>query len=118
MDVSTPLTLVASTLMISGLGIGLFTSPNSSAILGAVPPQQRGVANGVLGTARTLGMVLGVGIAGAVYASMIGQNAAPAPAEILAAANMGLLVASGVAVVGAVTSATRPAVDVEPGLGH
>jgi hypothetical protein len=54
-------------------------------------------------------MVLGVGIAGAVYASMLSQSGAPGPDEILVAADMGLLVASGVALLGAVTSATRPA---------
>ena len=108
MDAATPIGLVAVMLMVTGLGIGLFTSPNSSAILGAVPPQRRGVANGVLGTARTLGMVLGVGIAGAVYASVLGHADAPTPDEILAATDMGLLVASGVALLGAITSATRP----------
>ena len=109
MDTATPVALIGLVLMLSGFGIGLFTSPNNSAILGAVPPQRRGVANGVIGTARTLGMVLGVGIAGAVYASMLSHAGAAGPDEILAAADMGLLVASGVALLGAVTSAIRPA---------
>jgi hypothetical protein len=69
-------------------------------VLGAVPVHRRGVANGVLGTARTLGMVLGVGLAGAVYATTLG-------AGVVAAADAALVVASGFALLGAVTSATR-----------
>jgi hypothetical protein len=65
------------------------------------------VANAILGTARTLGMVLGTGIAGAVYATTLGLNGDPGPEGILRAAGTGLLVASGVALLGAVTSTTR-----------
>ncbi len=111
MDAATPIIVIAGLLMVTGLGIGLFTSPNSSAILGAVPPQRRGVANGVLGTARTLGMVLGVGIAGAVFASMLSHAEATGPDAILLATDMGLLVASVVALLGAATSLTRPLAD-------
>jgi predicted MFS family arabinose efflux permease len=106
-DASTPVALFAAALLLTGVGIGLFTSPNSSAVLGAVPAQRRGVANAILGTARTLGMVLGTGIAGAVYATTLGLNGDPGPEGILRAAGTGLLVASGVALLGAVTSATR-----------
>jgi EmrB/QacA subfamily drug resistance transporter len=108
LDASTSVGLIAVMLLITGLGIGLFTSPNSSAILGAVPPQRRGVANGVLGTARTLGMVLGIGVAGAVYTTTLGLIGDPGANGVLRAAGTGLLVASGVALLGTVTSATRP----------
>jgi EmrB/QacA subfamily drug resistance transporter len=108
-DASTPAELIAALMLLSGLGIGLFTSPNSSAILGAVPTRQRGIANGVLGTSRTLGMVLGVAVAGAVYATTLGLTGDTGTDAILRAAGAGLLVASGIALLGAVTSATRPA---------
>jgi len=88
-----------------GLGIGLFTSPMSSAILGAVPAERRGVANGVLGTARMLGMVLGVGVAGAVYATTLGLTGDPSADGVLRAIGAGLLVGSGVALLGTVTAA-------------
>ena len=108
---STPIAQIAAVLLLTGLGIGLFTSPNSSAVLGAVPAQRRGVANGVLGTARTLGMVLGIGVAGAVYTTTLGAAGAPGPEAILGAAGAGLLVGSGIALLGALTSATRPVQD-------
>jgi EmrB/QacA subfamily drug resistance transporter len=109
LDASTPLELIAAVQLVTGLGIGLLTSPNSSAVLGAVPAQRRGVANGVLGTARTLGMVLGIGVAGAIYTTTLGLSGDPGPDGILRASGMGLLVGSGVALLGAITSATRPA---------
>lgn len=50
-----------------GLGMGFFSTPNNSAIMGAVPPFQTGVAGGLLTLSRTLGTTLGVAVLGAVY---------------------------------------------------
>ena len=99
---STPVAFVPGGLVMTGIGIGLFTSPNSSAVLGAVPVHRRGVVNGLLGTARTLGMVLGVGIAGAVYATVLGARV---DRGVIEAADAALVLASGLALVGAITSA-------------
>jgi hypothetical protein len=106
--------VVGAILLLTGLGIGLFTSPNSSAVLGAVPPQQRGVANGVLGTSRTLGMILGVGISGAVFATTLSLTGDEGAAGVLQAADTGLLVASGIGLLSAVASALRPATPTRP----
>ncbi len=54
-------------LAFAGVGTALFTSPNTSAAMNAVPPSQRGVASGMVATARNLGMVLGIAMAGAVF---------------------------------------------------
>lgn len=99
---------IAATLLVTGVGIGLFTAPNNSAVLGAVPQQRRGVALALLGTARTLGMLLGIGVAGAVYTTVLSLSGDESPEAILAGAGVGLLVASGIAAVGVLTSATRP----------
>jgi EmrB/QacA subfamily drug resistance transporter len=107
LDSSTPIEQIGAILLLTGLGIGLFTSPNSSAVLGAVPPGRRGVASGVLGTARTLGMVTGVGVAGAVYATALSLASDTSPTAVLQAADTGLLVASGIALLSAVASAIR-----------
>jgi MFS family permease len=101
LDGSTPVGAIAVVLLLTGLGIGLFTSPNSSAVLGAAPAERRGVANGVLGTARTLGMVLGVGVAGAVYATALSLTGDSGADGVLRAADTGLLVASGIALLSA-----------------
>ena len=113
---STPLGFVAGALAVVGLGIGLFTSPNNSAIMGAVPAQRRGVASGVLATARTLGNVLGVGMAGAIFSTVLAGGESAGPGAVVNGVGLGLLVASVLAFVGALTSATRPGP--EPGGGR
>jgi EmrB/QacA subfamily drug resistance transporter len=50
-----------------GLGVGLFQSPNNSAIMGHAPRDRLGVASGLLAVARTLGQVTGVGLLGAIW---------------------------------------------------
>lgn len=57
-------------LVITGIGIGLFQSPNNSAVMGAVPPAQRGVGSGFLATVRVVGQSLSVAVAGAVFVSL------------------------------------------------
>ena len=57
--------------MVLGLGMGLFQSPNNSAVMSAAPANARGVASAVLGTMRNLGTMLGIGITGAVFVSFM-----------------------------------------------
>lgn len=108
MDLATPLWAISAVLALVGLGIGLFTSPNNSAVLGAVGPNRRGVASGILSTARTLGNVLGIATAGAVYATVLTASGSQGPAQIAQATSYGLLFTSALALIGAITSATRP----------
>jgi MFS family permease len=112
LGLDTPIGVVVGALFVSGVGIGLFTSPNTSAVLGAAPLARRGVASGLMATARSLGMVLGLGIGGAIFTTVLAQTpqAAATPGAIVEAADAGLLVAAAIALIGAVVSATR-----EPG---
>ena len=50
-----------------GLGNGIFMPPNSTVLLGTVPGRHTGVASGLHATGRTLGMVLGVAVGGAIF---------------------------------------------------
>ncbi len=50
-----------------GVGLGLFTSPNNAAIMGAAPEQQAGMASGVLNMSRGLGTALGLAVTGLVF---------------------------------------------------
>ena len=52
---------------LAGIGTALFVSPNNTAIMGAVPLARRGIASGATATARNLGMVTGVALAGAIF---------------------------------------------------
>lgn len=58
-------------LALCGVGTGTFISPNTSAVLGAAPGHRRGIASGTVATARTTGMVVGVALAGSVYAAAL-----------------------------------------------
>jgi len=96
--------LVALGLVIAGLGTGTFISPNTSALMGAAPKSRQGIASGVQGAARNLGMVLGIGLAGAIFTTHLTQNAADA---LYNGISQGFLVAAGVAVVGILSSALK-----------
>jgi EmrB/QacA subfamily drug resistance transporter len=50
-----------------GLAIGLFQSPNNSAIMGAVPVSKLGMASALLATVRNLGLVTGTGLATGLF---------------------------------------------------
>jgi EmrB/QacA subfamily drug resistance transporter len=61
--VDTPYANLALFLAIFGAGVGLFTSPNMSSVMGSVPPSERGVASGVRATFFNVGNVLSFNIA-------------------------------------------------------
>ena len=101
------LSAIAGALAVVGLGVGTFVSPNNSALMGAAPMHRQGIASGVLATARNVGMVLGVGYAGAVFTTVLaraGRQASGLPAAVRAS----LLAAAGLAAIGTILSALRP----------
>jgi len=51
---------------VTGTGMGMFQSPNNSAIMGSVPAHHLGIASGILAAMRNVGMVFGIAVAGAV----------------------------------------------------
>ena len=81
MGVGTPLLQIALWLAVSGIGQGLFLSPNTSAVMSAVPAEQSGTASGFIATTRVVGQALSVAVAGAVF---IGLGGAAAGAAIVA----------------------------------
>ena len=101
---------IAGYLGLIGLGIGIFVSPNSSALMGSVPPQRRGVASAVMAEARNVGMVLGVALAGAVFATALASNGGaiqPGDSGFLPAFRVAFLVLAACGAVGVVTSMVR-----------
>jgi MFS family permease len=111
---------IALRLVVLGLGMGLFQSPNNSAVMSSAPGSRRGVASAVLGTMRNLGMMLGIGIIGAVFVSFMpfdaflqlaltGETTQSGALEVVNAFRICFLVATGFAVAGALTSLIRGA---------
>jgi len=62
MSATTPLFLVEFILVVIGLGLGLFSSPNISSVMGAVQPQSRGVASAIRATVFNAGNVVSIGL--------------------------------------------------------
>ncbi len=58
--VDTPLIGVAAALALVGLGLGLFTVPNMSFVMGSIPRDRQGVAGGLSQMMRMVGVVAGV----------------------------------------------------------
>lgn len=70
----TPLWFIIMALAINGIGIGIFASPNTNAIMGSVDRKSLGVAAGTLGTMRTAGMMVSMGIMMILFSLHIGQT--------------------------------------------
>ena len=54
-----------------GLGLGIFQSPNNSAIMGAPPKKYLGIVSGLLSISRTLGQTAGIAAIGAFWAARV-----------------------------------------------
>src|SRR5207237_10589354 len=101
---ASPLGHVGGALAGWGLGTCIFSAPNSSARMGAAPPNRQGIAAGVLATARNAGMVLGVGLAGAILTTVLHHGG---DAAVVRAVGVGLLVDAALAAAGVLTAALR-----------
>lgn len=105
---TTPHPQILLGLAVLGLGTGIFISPNNSSLMGSAPPEDQGLAGGILATARNMGMVLGVGLTGAVFSSILSHNPGQALALLLPiAVDRSFLMLAGFALLGCVTSAIR-----------
>jgi MFS family permease len=52
-----------------GIGVGIFNSPNNSAIMGSVPRGNLGIASGFIAISQTLGQTTGVAVIGTIFAA-------------------------------------------------
>jgi EmrB/QacA subfamily drug resistance transporter len=75
MNEQTPDYLIVLLLLIMGVGFGLFSSPNSNAIMSSVEKKHLGVASGLVGTMRMVGQMLSMGIAMMLLSLYLGKQA-------------------------------------------
>jgi MFS family permease len=68
---TTPVQEIEFTLVLLGLGLGLFSSPNISSVMGSVPPQRRGVASAVRATIFNSGNVISIGLVAYIITTAI-----------------------------------------------
>ena len=71
---NTSIASIVFLLLLMGTGFGLFSSPNSNAIMSSVEKKHLGVASGVVGTMRMVGQMLSMGIAMMLLALYIGKQ--------------------------------------------
>ena len=109
MNGQSPLYLTVIGLVVTGVGVAIFSPPNNSAMLGAAPPERKGIASGILATSRLLGMATGISIAGAILAGVVGGRSAHGipPERVLYAIHLGFLVAGLTASAGTLLTAAR-----------
>ena len=61
---------MAAVIILMGIGMGLFTPSNNSAVMGAAPTEKLGMAGSVLNMMRSLGLILGVDISGGIFSML------------------------------------------------
>ncbi len=69
---ATSLYVIILALAIIGLGIGIFSAPNTNAIMGSVERKYFGVSSAILSTMRLLGQTFGMGLILMIFAVYIG----------------------------------------------
>jgi EmrB/QacA subfamily drug resistance transporter len=104
---ASPPSQIALRLGVAGLGTGIFISPNTSALMGAAPRSRQGISAGILATSRNVGMVLGVGIAGAVFTTVLSQVGETQATALFTALRISFFVSTGIALLGLLITARR-----------
>ena len=72
---ATPAAFVVACLLLLGAGFGLFSSPNTNAVMASVEKRSYGVASATLATMRLVGQMLSMGVASLVLALFVGREA-------------------------------------------
>jgi EmrB/QacA subfamily drug resistance transporter len=91
--------------VLCGVGMALFFVPVANVVLGAVRPDQEGIASGANNALRELGGVFGIAVLGAVFSATGGYAT---PASFVAGSRPAVLIGAIVVAVGAVAAAVIP----------
>jgi EmrB/QacA subfamily drug resistance transporter len=90
--------------VVGGIGMGITFTPSAAAATRSVPIEKSGVGAAVLNSARQVGGTMGVAVMGAIIAAEIGGDRTPE--AFMRGFERALLVAAGIALVGAVVAFT------------
>ncbi|WP_292751778.1 MFS transporter [Methanobrevibacter sp.] len=75
LDFNTSLAFLVISMVLYGIGFGLFSPPNTNVIMGSVPPKDTSVASAAVATMRTVGQAMSMGILTLVFAFVMGNVA-------------------------------------------
>lgn len=73
-DLDTTTLRVSIALLLIGIGFGLFSTPNNSAIVGAVPKSEVGVASASMNLSRTVGNLFGMSLVNLMIQYYLGDS--------------------------------------------
>lgn len=115
MGVQTSVPGIVLRLAVVGIGRGLFESTNMSVVMGSVKADRIGTASASVNSSRSIGQGIGLAAAGALFAAQTAAYAgarsplglddpAVEPSAVLSGLELALLVAAGMALLGAVTA--------------
>ena len=78
LDSNSHLSLIILSLVFSGIGFGLFSSPNANSIMSSVTKENYGVASALVGTMRTVGQTISLGLVTLLFAVILGNTSTEA----------------------------------------
>ncbi len=73
LDNNSSLEFIIMVLLVLGFGLGMFSSPNTNAIMGSVKKRFYGIASATVGTMRLIGQMLSMGVAMLIFSIFIGN---------------------------------------------
>ncbi len=74
LGMDTALSWIVLFLIFLGFGLGLFSTPNTTVVMGSVEKSQYGIASSFLATMRSTGMMLSMGIVMIVFSILLGST--------------------------------------------
>ncbi|MDK2875833.1 MAG: hypothetical protein PWQ22_243 [Archaeoglobaceae archaeon] len=77
MNADTPLEFIIGNLILIGFGFGLFSSPNTNAVMSSVERRFYGLASATLATMRVIGQAFSMGIVTLIFAVLLGKSRIP-----------------------------------------
>ncbi len=119
LTVDSPVWRVELGLLLIGLGVGIFASPNTSAVMGSVEKRKLGIASGMLATMRCSGQATSLAVMGAIIATVAGAGSisglfsgdtsgvAVVAEDFVKGMDLAFLVSACIAIVGGITSLAR-----------
>ncbi len=86
----TPLPYIMGMLALMGVGFGLFSSPNTTTVMGSVSSKSYGIASSFLATMRTMGMLCSMTIITIVFKHIMGDQPVSSKTQFFFLASMHL----------------------------
>jgi MFS family permease len=101
--------IIVLLLFLLGTGFGIFSSPNSNAIMSSVEKRHLGIASGVVGTMRMIGQMMSMGIAMMLISLFIGKQTINPETyrKLISAMRTGFIIFSVLSVLGIFASLAR-----------